>query len=69
MEVRGHRSALAAGGQFALFDTTGNFFYIGSESGAAIEGYTYNPSTGVPAVISGSPFSTGTAPGEMVISE
>ena len=68
-EVTGSPFSLAAGGQFALFDTTGNFLYIGSESGAAIEGYTYDPSTGKPAVISGSPFSTGTAPGELVISE
>jgi 6-phosphogluconolactonase (cycloisomerase 2 family) len=60
---------LPAGGQFAMFDTTGGFFYIGTESGAAIEGYTYNPSTGVPSTISGSPFSTGTAPGQMILSE
>jgi len=68
-EVANSPFSLAAGGQFALFDTTGNYFYIGSESGAAIEGYTYNSSTGKPAAITGSPFSTGTAPGEIVISE
>jgi 6-phosphogluconolactonase len=60
---------LASGGQFALFDSTGNFLYIGSESGAGIEGYTYDPATGNPTAITGSPFSTGTAPGEIVISD
>jgi len=61
--------SLAAGAQFALFDPSGNFFYIGSESGAAIEGYTYNPSTGALKAITGSPFSTGVGPGEMVLSD
>ena len=36
--------SVAAGGQFALFDPSGHFFYIGSAIG--IEAYTYNPSTG-----------------------
>jgi DNA-binding beta-propeller fold protein YncE len=61
--------SLAAGTLFALFDPSGNYFYIGSSVGKGIEGYTYNPSTGAPTVISGSPFSTGTAPGKMVFSE
>jgi 6-phosphogluconolactonase len=59
--------SLAAGGLFSLIDPSGNYFYIGSGNGIA--GYTYNPSTGAPAVISGSPFSTGTPPGKMVLSE
>ena len=60
----------AAGGLFALFDPSGNFLYIGNQSASGIEGYTYNPSTGAPKAISGSPFSTGgTAPGKMVLSE
>jgi 6-phosphogluconolactonase len=61
--------SLAAGGLFALIDPSGNFLYIGSQTGNGIEGYTYNPSTGAPTVITGSPFSTGTAPGKMVLSE
>ncbi|MFZ0799977.1 MAG: beta-propeller fold lactonase family protein [Terriglobales bacterium] len=59
--------SFAAGGLFALFDPTGNYFYIGSQSGIA--GYTYNPSTGAPTAITGSPFSTGVEPGGMVLSE
>jgi hypothetical protein len=69
VEVAKSPFSLASGGQFAMFDTSGSFFYVGTESGAAIEGYTYNPSTGVPSTISGSPFSTGTAPGQMILSE
>ena len=61
--------SLAAGGLFALIDPSGNYFYIGSQSGNGIAGYTYSPSTGTPTVISGSPFSTGTPPGKMVLSE
>jgi 6-phosphogluconolactonase (cycloisomerase 2 family) len=61
--------SLAAGELFALIDPSGNFFYIGSQAGNGIEGYTYNPSTGALTVIAGSPFSTGTAPGKMVLSE
>jgi len=59
--------SLAAGGLFALFDPSGNYFYIGTQTGIA--GYTYNPNTGAPTVISGSPFSTGTEPGKMVFSQ
>jgi 6-phosphogluconolactonase len=61
--------SLAAGALFALIDPSGNYFYIGTQSENGIAGYTYNPSTGAPAAISGSPFSTGTAPGKMVLSE
>jgi 6-phosphogluconolactonase (cycloisomerase 2 family) len=61
--------SLTAGGLFALFDPSGNYFYIGSQSGNGIAGYTYSSSTGTPTVISGSPFSTGTPPGKMVLSE
>jgi 6-phosphogluconolactonase (cycloisomerase 2 family) len=59
--------SVAAGGLFSLIDPVGNFFYIGGSSG--IEGYTFDPSTGKPTVITGSPFSAGTAPGQMVFSE
>lgn len=61
--------SLASGGLFALIDPKGNYFYIGTQSGNGIAGYTYNPSTGAPTVISGSPFSTGKAPGKMVLSQ
>ena len=64
--VTGSPFSLTAGVLFALIDPSGNFFYIG---GTGIAGYTYNPATGAPTVISGSPFSTGTAPGKMVFSE
>ena len=60
--------SLSAGGLFALFDPSGNFFFIGTQVGNGIAGYTYNPSTGLPTVIAGSPFSTGAAPGKMVLS-
>ncbi len=61
--------SLAAGGLFALIDPSGNYFYTGTQSGNGIAGYTYNSSTGAPTAISGSPFSTGTPPGKMVLSE
>jgi 6-phosphogluconolactonase (cycloisomerase 2 family) len=61
--------SLAAGGLFALIDPKGNFLYIGTQVGNGITGYTYNASTGAPTVISGSPFSTGKAPGKMVLSQ
>jgi 6-phosphogluconolactonase len=61
--------SLAAGALFALMDPSGNYFYIGTQSENGIAGYTYNPSTGAPTAIPGSPFSTGTAPGKMVLSE
>jgi 6-phosphogluconolactonase len=61
--------SLGAGELFALFDPSGNYFYIGSQSGNGIPGYTYNSSTGALTAISGSPFSTGTAPGKMVLSK
>jgi len=64
--------SLAAGTLFALFDPTGNYFYIGTQVGKGVAGYTYSASTGLPTAIAGSPFSTGTptptAPGKMVLS-
>lgn len=67
--VTGSPFSLAGGGLFALFASSGNFFYVGSGSPVGIEGYTYNTSTGVPILITGSPFSTGTPPGNMVVSD
>ena len=60
---------LATGGLFALIDPSGHYLYTGNQSANGIDGYTYDPSTGTPTLISGSPFSTGTAPGKMVLSE
>lgn len=60
--------SLTAGGQFSLIDPSGNFLYIGNQQGNGLAGYTYNPSTGAPTAIVGSPFATG-APGAMVLSE
>jgi 6-phosphogluconolactonase (cycloisomerase 2 family) len=62
--VSGSPFSLTAGGLFALFDPSGNYFYIGTQTGIA--GYTYNPNTGAPAAVSGSPFSIGAEPGKMV---
>jgi 6-phosphogluconolactonase len=61
--------SLAAGTLFAVFDPNTNFFYIGSQSGNGIEAYSYNPNTGEPTLIPGSPFLTGTPPAQMVFSE
>ena len=61
--------SLTAGGLFALIDPSGNYLYIGSQDANGIAGYTYDPSTGAPTAITGSPFSTGTAPGKMALSE
>jgi 6-phosphogluconolactonase len=61
--------SVTAGGLYALFDPSGGRLYIGSQSSPGIAGYRYNPSTGTPTAISGSPFSTGVAPGQMVFSE
>lgn len=59
---------LAGGGLFLLFESPGNFFYTGNNNPAGIDGYTYNTTSGQPTAVSGSPFSTGTVPGKMVIS-
>jgi len=61
--------SLTAGGLFALIDPSGNYLYIGSQDASGIAGYTYDPSTGAPTTITGSPFSTLAAPGKMVLSE
>jgi hypothetical protein len=61
--------SLTAGGLFAFIDPSGNHFYIGSQDANGIAGYTYDPSTGTPTAIAGSPFSTVAAPGKMVVSE
>jgi len=61
--------SLSAGGLFALIDPSGNYFYIGSQDSTGIAGDTYDPSTGTPTAIAGSPFSTLAAPGKMALSE
>lgn len=61
--------SVTAGGLFALIDHSGNYFYIGSEAGPGVVGYTYSPNTGVPTAITGSPFATGSEPGKMVIAD
>lgn len=66
--VTGSPFSLSAGGLFALIDPTGDFFYIGSQSGT-IAGYTYNPNTGALTAVPDSPFSIGTEPGKMVFSQ
>lgn len=59
--------SLTAGGLFALFDPSGNYLYIGTQTGIA--GYTYNPNTGEPTAVSGSPFAIGAEPGKMVFTQ
>jgi 6-phosphogluconolactonase len=61
--------SLTAGGLFALIDPGGNYLYIGSQDANGIAGYTFDPSTGAPSAITGSPFPTVAAPGKMVLSE
>ena len=61
--------SVTAGGLYALFDPSGGRLYIGSQSSPGIAGYVYNSSSGAPTAISGSPFSTVVAPGQMVFSE
>ncbi len=67
--VAGSPFSASAGGLFALIDPVGNYLYLGSATGNGIASFTYNSSTGAPTAISGSPFSTGGAPGMMVLSE
>ena len=59
--------SVTSGNLFALIDTSGNYFYIGSQASTGVAAYTYNSGTGVPTAITGSPFSTTVAPGKMVI--
>jgi 6-phosphogluconolactonase (cycloisomerase 2 family) len=59
--------SLAAGGLFALFDPSGNYLYIGSNTG--INGYTYSASSGDVSVTTGKAFTTGVSPGKMVFSQ
>lgn len=61
--------SVPAGGLFALIDHKGNFLYIGSQSAHGIAAYTYDQNNGQPTLITNSPFSTGTAPGKMVIAD
>lgn len=58
---------LSAGGLFLLMEPNGSFFYIGSQSGAHIAAFQYSSGNAAPTAVTGSPFSTGTAPGKMVI--
>jgi len=53
-----------AGGQFALIDTNGNYFFIGSEESKEIAAYTYDTNTGQPTAVLNSPF-----PVELVVGQ
>jgi 6-phosphogluconolactonase (cycloisomerase 2 family) len=61
--------SLTAGGSFALIDPSGNHLYTGAASSNGVAGFNYDSSTGAPTAIAGSPFSTGSPPGKMVLSE
>src|SRR5271166_4821397 len=67
--ITGSPFSLTGGSVFVLIDPDGDYLYIGSEQSNGIAAYTYDPSTGVPKAIVSSPFSTGTTPGGMVLSE
>jgi 6-phosphogluconolactonase (cycloisomerase 2 family) len=58
---------LSSGGLFLVMEPNGGFFYIGNQSGSGIAAYEYSSGNATPSAVSGSPFSTGTAPGKMVI--
>jgi 6-phosphogluconolactonase (cycloisomerase 2 family) len=57
----------SAGGQFAIIDTNGSYFFIGSSESNGIAAYTYDSNTGQPTAVDNSPFSIGAMPGRMVI--
>jgi len=61
--------SLSGGALFLLMEPSGKFFYVGNQtpSGSNIAGYSYDPSTGVPTAIGGSPFSSGSSLGGMLI--
>jgi 6-phosphogluconolactonase len=59
--------SLAAGGLFALFDPSGNYLYIGSNT--AINSYTYSTSSGDVTATVGKTFTTPVSPGQMVFSQ
>ena len=59
--------SVAGGNLFALIDTKGNYLYIGSQTSKGIAGYTYDPNVGTPNALTNSPFSTGVAPGKMIV--
>jgi 6-phosphogluconolactonase (cycloisomerase 2 family) len=59
--------SVPAGGLFALFDPSGNYLYVGSNT--AINGYTYSTSSGDVTAVTGKAFTTGVSPGKMVFSQ
>ena len=61
--------SVAAGNLFALIDPRGNYLYIGSQTAKGITAYTYDANVGTPNALLNSPFSTGVAPGRMVVVE
>jgi 6-phosphogluconolactonase len=61
--------SVAAGGLFTIIDPTGPFLYIGSQSAHGVAAYTYDQNSGQPTLVTNSPFSTGTAPGKMILAD
>jgi 6-phosphogluconolactonase len=61
--------SVSAGGVFAVFDPSGNFFFIGNDSTKGLAAYTYNSTTGALSTVKNSPFSTDQPPAQMVLSE
>jgi len=57
----------AAGANFLLMEPAGGFFYVGDQTGNSIHSFSYVSTTGVPKEITGSPFTVGTAPGDLIV--
>lgn len=58
---------LSGGGLFLLMEPRGSFFYVANQATSNVAGYQYNSGSGTPTAITGSPFATGSTPGQMVI--
>lgn len=67
--VTGSPFSVVAGGLFALVDSNGGFLFIGNQNANGIAAYTLDPNSGQLTVVLNSPFSTGTAPGQMVLAQ
>jgi len=50
---------------FTAIDTTGKFLFVGNQSSTNIYEYSINSTTGALADVSGSPYSTSSAPTSM----
>ncbi len=65
--ITGSPFNLAGGNTFLIMEPAGKYFYIGNSAGHNITAYSYDPNTGVPTAITGSPFSIGNAFSQLLI--